>query len=54
MTSESECFAETFAEYFGGENPRDFAKIFGKKLDTWLKNAEMSADGQRLLISNPK
>lgn len=54
MTSESECFAETFAEYFGGENPRDFAKIFGKKLDTWLKNAEMSADGQRLLIPNPK
>lgn len=54
MTSESECFAETFAEYFGGENPRDFAKIFGKKLDAWLKNAEMSVDGQRLLIPNPK
>ncbi len=53
MTSESECFAETFAEYFGNDNPRDFAKIFGKKLDALLRNAQMSADGQRVLIPNP-
>lgn len=37
MTSESECFAETFAEYYGGENPREFAQIFGEKLDKLLK-----------------
>lgn len=37
MTSESECFAETFAEYYGGENPREFAQIFGKKLNELLK-----------------
>lgn len=36
-TSESELFAEAFAEYFGGENPREFAKIFGKKLEALLK-----------------
>lgn len=35
--SESELFAEAFAEYFGGENPREFAKIFGKKLNALLK-----------------
>jgi len=34
-TSESECFAEAFAEYFGGENPREFALIFGKN---WKRN----------------
>lgn len=39
-TSESELFAEAFAEYFGGENPRAFAKIFGKKLDTLLKGVK--------------
>lgn len=39
-TSESELFAEAFAEYFGGENPRDFAKIFGKKLDKLLKGVK--------------
>ena len=50
MTSESECFAETFAEYYGGENPREFAQIFGKKLDALLKNTKLSADGQRVLI----
>lgn len=53
MTSESECFAETFAEYFGGENPREFAQIFGKKLDALLRNTQMSVDGQRVLITNP-
>lgn len=31
-TSESETFAEAFSEYFGGKKPREFAKIFGKKL----------------------
>lgn len=28
-TSESECLAETFAECYNGENPREFATIFG-------------------------
>ena len=36
-TSASECFAESFAEYFGNENPRTFAKIFGEKLEEILK-----------------
>jgi hypothetical protein len=36
-TSASECFAEAFAEYFGNENPRTFAKIFGEKLEKVLK-----------------
>lgn len=35
--SESELFAEAFAEAFGGDNPRIFAKILGKKLDALLK-----------------
>lgn len=39
-TSESELFAEAFAEYFGGQNPRAFAKIFGKKLDALLKGVK--------------
>lgn len=39
-TSESELFAEAFAEYFGGRNPREFAKIFGKKLDALLKGVK--------------
>lgn len=39
-TSESELFAEAFAEYFDGENPRTFAKIFGEKLETILKGVE--------------
>ena len=39
-TSESECFAEAFAEFYGGENPREFAKIFGKKLDALLKGVK--------------
>ena len=40
QTSESELFAETFAEYFGGENPREFAKIFGSKLESLLKGVK--------------
>ena len=39
-TSESELFAEAFAEYFGGQNPREFAKIFGRKLDALLKGVK--------------
>lgn len=38
--SESELFAEAFAEYFGGENPREFAKIFGRKLDKVLRGVK--------------
>lgn len=53
MKSESECFAETFAEYYGGENPREFAQIFGKKLDALLQNTQMSADGQSVLMPDP-
>lgn len=41
MSSESECFAETFAEYYGGKNPREFAQIFGKKLDKLLKGVKI-------------
>lgn len=36
-TKPAEAFAETFAEYFGGDNPRDFAKIFGEKVEKKLK-----------------
>ena len=39
-TKRSECFAEAFAEYFGGDNPRTFAKIFGKKLEKILKGVK--------------
>ena len=39
-TKRSECFAEAFAEYFGGDNPRKFAKIFGKKLEKILKGVK--------------
>lgn len=39
-TSPSELFAETFAEYFGGENPREFAIIFGTKLEKILKGVK--------------
>ena len=35
-----ELFAETFAEYFGGKNPREFAVIFGEKLDKILKEVK--------------
>ncbi|WP_455821396.1 exonuclease SbcC [Clostridium butyricum] len=33
----SETFAEAFAEYFGGDNPREFAQIFGMKVENKLK-----------------
>lgn len=39
-TSPSELFAETFAEYFGGEEPREFAIIFGNKLEKILKEVK--------------
>jgi len=39
-TSSSECFAEAFAEFYGGQNPRDFAIIFGTKLDALLKGVK--------------
>lgn len=35
-TSNQELFAEAFAEYFGGENPREFATILGKKVEKSL------------------
>lgn len=38
--SESELFAEAFAEYFGGNNPREFARIFGEKLKKVLKGVK--------------
>lgn len=31
-----EAFAETFAEYFGGDKPRAFAKVFGNKIEDRL------------------
>ena len=34
----TEAFAEAFAEYFGSSNPRQFAKIFGKKVEETLKS----------------
>ncbi len=34
----TEAFAEAFAEYFGSNNPRQFAKIFGKKVEETLKS----------------
>ncbi|WP_238917243.1 hypothetical protein [Clostridium sp. YIM B02555] len=36
-TKAAETFAETFAEYFGGDNPREFAKVFGAKVEEKLK-----------------
>lgn len=42
----SELFAETFAEYYGGENPRTFSKIFGDKLDKILK--ELNKNGSKI------
>lgn len=36
----SECFAEAFAEYFGEEEPREFASLFGKKLEKILKGVK--------------
>lgn len=37
-TKPEEAFAETFAEYFGGENPREFAKVFGEKVEKKIKD----------------
>lgn len=39
-SSDGELFAEAFAEYFGGKNPREFARIFGNKLDAVLKGVK--------------
>lgn len=39
-TNESECFAEAFAEYFGEDNPREFASIFGELLEKELKGVK--------------
>lgn len=40
QASEGELFAEAFAEYFGGKNPREFATIFGKKLEKVLQEVK--------------
>lgn len=37
-TKPVEAFAETFAEYFGGENPRKFAELFGEEVEKRLKD----------------
>lgn len=39
-TSHGELFAEAFSEYFGGENPRAFAQLFGQKLTALLKGVK--------------
>lgn len=36
-TKPEEAFAETFAEYFGGDNPRNFAKVFGERVEKKIK-----------------
>lgn len=36
-TKPEEAFAETFAEYFGGDNPREFAQVFGEQVEKKLK-----------------
>jgi hypothetical protein len=36
-TNPVEAFAETFAEYFGGDNPREFAQVFGEIVEKKLK-----------------
>ncbi|WP_039242639.1 hypothetical protein [Clostridium botulinum] len=36
-SSPEETFAEAFAEYFGGENPRNFAKVFGEMVEKKMK-----------------
>lgn len=42
-SSNTEAFAEAFAEYFGSENPREFSRIFGqhieKKLNSYIKGS---------------
>lgn len=39
-TKEAECFAEAFAEYFGEEEPREFATIFGHLLEQKMKEVK--------------
>ena len=39
-TSYCELFAEAFAEYFGGENPREFTLTFGRNLEAVLKGVK--------------
>lgn len=39
-TAQNEFFAESFAEYFGGEEPRPFAQFFGQKLEKLLKEVK--------------
>ena len=40
-SKESDLFAESFAEYFGEEEPREFAKLFGEKLEKVLKGEKL-------------
>lgn len=40
QSSESELFAEAFAEYFGGKKPREFATLFGEKLEKVLQEVK--------------
>lgn len=39
-TKEAECFAEAFAEYFGEDEPREFATIFGHLLEQKMKGVK--------------
>lgn len=39
-TNEAECFAEAFAEYFGEDEPREFATIFGHLLEKAMKGVK--------------
>ena len=39
-TKEAECFAEAFAEYFGEEEPREFATKFGHLLEQKMKGVK--------------
>ena len=40
LENKEECFAETFAEYFIGTGSREFANIFGAKLEKILKGVK--------------
>ena len=35
-----QCFAEAFAEYFGEDEPREFATIFGHLLEHKMKGVK--------------
>lgn len=39
-TKEAECFAEAFAEYFGEDEPREFATMFGHLLEQKMKGVK--------------